>query len=180
MCWSRGFKYQSRVEDSLYCFWRPFFDTVGNHGILLWFLDQRSLLHQHNLPRNWNHWWREKLGEEETCYHIPSSDCLVFDRLCSFHGLLHSCCISNQLANIGISLFSDLENAFQFLFGYSLCLNPLVYAFRSAHFRQGFRRVLTSCRKPTPQDDDIHRFRYFSLMKSKKSWGPRTLQQHKQ
>ena len=58
-------------------------------------------------------------------------------------------------ANIGRSLFSDLENAFQFLFGCSLCLNPLVYAFRSAHFREGFRRVLTTCWKPTPQDDDI-------------------------
>ena len=58
-------------------------------------------------------------------------------------------------ANIGMSLFSDLENAFQFLFGCSLCLNPLVYAFRSANFREGFRRVLTSCWKPTPQDDDV-------------------------
>ena len=58
-------------------------------------------------------------------------------------------------ANIVMSLFSDLENAFQFLFGCSLCLNPLVYAFRSAHFREGFRRVLTSCWKPTPQDDVI-------------------------
>ena len=59
-------------------------------------------------------------------------------------------------ANIGMSLFSDLENSFQFLFGCSLCLNPLVYAFRSAHFREGFRRVLTSCWKPTPpQDDDV-------------------------
>ena len=59
-------------------------------------------------------------------------------------------------ANIGMSLFSDLENVFQFLFGCSLCLNPLVYAFRSAHFREGFRRVLTSCWKPTPpQDDDV-------------------------
>ena len=59
-------------------------------------------------------------------------------------------------ANIGMSLFSDLENSFQFLFGCSLCLNPLVYAFRSAHFREGFKRVLTTCWKPTPQDDDIH------------------------
>ena len=58
-------------------------------------------------------------------------------------------------ANIDMSLFSDLENVFQFLFGCSLCLNPLVYAFRSAHFREGFRRVLTSCWKPTPQDDDV-------------------------
>ena len=30
-------------------------------------------------------------------------------------------------ANIGIILYSDLENGFQFLFGCSLCLNPLVY-----------------------------------------------------
>ena len=58
-------------------------------------------------------------------------------------------------ANIDINMYSDLENAFQFLFGCSLCLNPLVYAFRSAHFREGFKRVLTSCWKPTPQDDDV-------------------------
>ena len=45
-------------------------------------------------------------------------------------------------ANVDINLYSDLENGFQFLFGYSLCLNPLVYAFRSAHFKEGFRRVL--------------------------------------
>ena len=29
-----------------------FFDTIGSYGFLLWFLDQRSLLHQHSLPRN--------------------------------------------------------------------------------------------------------------------------------
>ena len=54
-------------------------------------------------------------------------------------------------ANVDINLYCDLENGFQFLFGYSLCLNPLVYAFRSAHFKEGFRRVLTTCWKPTPQ-----------------------------
>ena len=73
-----------------------FFDTIGSHGILLWFLDQRSLLYQHSLPRKWNHWWREKLGEEETCYHIPSSDSRVFDRLCTLCGFQHCCCISDQ------------------------------------------------------------------------------------
>ena len=59
-------------------------------------------------------------------------------------------------ANININLYSHLQNAFEFLFSCSLCLNPLVYAFRSAHFREGFKRVLTTCWKPTPQDDDIH------------------------
>ena len=59
-------------------------------------------------------------------------------------------------ANIDINLYSHLQNAFQFMFSCSLCLNPLVYAFRSAHFREGFKRVLTTCWKPTPQDDDIH------------------------
>ena len=59
-------------------------------------------------------------------------------------------------ANIDINLYSHLQNAFDFLFSCSLCLNPLVYAFRSAHFREGFKRVLTTCWKPTPQDDDIH------------------------
>ena len=59
-------------------------------------------------------------------------------------------------ANININLYSHLQNAFEFLFSCSLCLNPLVYAFRSAHFREGFKRVLTTCLKPTPQDDDVH------------------------
>ena len=59
-------------------------------------------------------------------------------------------------ANININLYSHLQNAFEFLFSCSLCLNPLVYAFRSTHFREGFKRVLTTCWKPTPQDDDIH------------------------
>ena len=59
-------------------------------------------------------------------------------------------------ANIDINLCSHLQNAFYFMFSCSLCLNPLVYAFRSAHFREGFKRVLTTCWKQTPQDDDIH------------------------
>ena len=69
-------------------------------------------------------------------------------------------------ANIDINLYSHLQNAFHFMFSCSLCLNPLVYAFRSAHFREGFKRVLTTCWKPTPQDDDIQWFRYFFLFKS--------------
>ena len=59
-------------------------------------------------------------------------------------------------ANIDINLYSHLQNAFRLMFSCSLCLNPLVYAFRSAHFREGFKRVLTTCWKPTPQDDDVH------------------------
>ena len=69
-------------------------------------------------------------------------------------------------ANININLYSHLQNAFDFFFSCSLCLNPLVYAFRSAHFREGFKRVLKTCWKPTPQDDDVHWFRYFFLFKS--------------
>ena len=165
MCWSTGFKYWYSVEDILDFTYRHVINTIGSHGILLWFLDQRSLLRQHSLPRNWNHWWREKIGEEKTCYHTPSSDCRVFDRLCTFHGLSR-CCISNQREYKGIILYSDLENAFQFLFDCSLCLCTC-YAFRSAHFREGFRRW-TSCRKPTPQDDDIQWFRSFFLFKSQR------------
>ena len=59
-------------------------------------------------------------------------------------------------SNIDINMYSHLQNAFHFMFSCSLCLNPLVYAFRSTHFREGFKRVLTTCWKPTPQDDDIH------------------------
>ena len=56
----------------------------------------RGLYFTNSLPRKWNRWWREKLGEEETWYHIPSSDSRVFDRLYTLCGFPHCCCISDQ------------------------------------------------------------------------------------
>ena len=59
-------------------------------------------------------------------------------------------------ANVNINLYSHLQNAFEFLFSCSLCLNPLVYAFRSAHFREGFKCIIILGR--SLQFGENHRF----------------------
>ena len=107
----------------------------------------------------------------------------VFGQLWAFHGLLYSCYISDQREYRYHPVLWSREWVSVFVWLQSLFKSTCLYAFRSAHFREGFRRVLTTCWKPAAQDDDIQWFRSFFLspdVKSKKSWGPRTSQQHKQ
>ena len=40
----------------------------------------------------------------------------------------------------------------RFLFDLTLCLNPILYAFRSSSYQQEFKRLLI-CKKPTPNND---------------------------
>ena len=51
---------------------------------------------------------------------------------------------------IDVKLYSDLPRVLHFVFFCSLCLNPILYAFRSTNFQEGFKRIIF-CRKPTPQ-----------------------------
>ena len=44
--------------------------------------------------------------------------------------------------NEDFSLFEKLDGVLFFLFVISLCLNPLLYAFRSSSFKEGFKRIL--------------------------------------
>ena len=48
--------------------------------------------------------------------------------------------------------FSDFSIVFYFLFYCSLCLNPILYAFRSTNYQEGFKRIIF-CRKPPTQND---------------------------
>ena len=50
---------------------------------------------------------------------------------------------------IGFKLYSDISSVIVFLFNCSLCLNPILYAFRSTNFKEGFKRIIV-CRQPTP------------------------------
>ena len=50
------------------------------------------------------------------------------------------------------SVLRGLRAVLDFLFSCSLCLNPILYAFRSAHFKEGFKRLL-KCQKPTSQNE---------------------------
>ena len=47
------------------------------------------------------------------------------------------------------SVFAALS---PFLFDLTLCLNPILYAFRSSSYQQEFKRLLI-CKKPTPNND---------------------------
>ena len=47
----------------------------------------------------------------------------------------------------------DVLHVIDFVFVSSLCFNPIIYAFRSTNFREGYKRII-SCRKP-PQQNEI-------------------------
>ena len=49
-------------------------------------------------------------------------------------------------------LYSVLGEVSTFLFELTLCLNPILYAFRSSSYQQEFKRLLI-CKKPTPNND---------------------------
>ena len=49
---------------------------------------------------------------------------------------------------VDLQLYSDLSAVFNFLFLCSLCFNPVLYAFRSTNFRDGFKRIIF-CYRPT-------------------------------
>ena len=62
-----------------------------------------------------------------------------------FHSLYLTGAIRQNIVNI-------VEAILLFLFFCSSCLNPVLYAFRSTNFQQGFKRIIF-CRKPQSQTD---------------------------
>ena len=52
---------------------------------------------------------------------------------------------------IDSKLYNDILNVFIFVFYGSLCLNPILYAFRSTNFQEGFKRIIL-CRSQSPQN----------------------------
>ena len=54
--------------------------------------------------------------------------------------------------NYDSELYSVLGAMSTFLFDLTLCLNPILYAFRSSSYQQEFKRLLI-CKKPTPNND---------------------------
>ena len=73
--------------------------------------------------------------------------------------------------NYDSELYSVLGAMSTFLFDLTLCLNPILYAFRSSSYQQEFKRLLI-CKKPTPNNDIVMReergipLNYFSLRSS--------------
>ena len=53
---------------------------------------------------------------------------------------------------ISFKLYSDISRVFLFVFYCSLSFNPILYAFRSTNFQEGFKRIIF-CHKPTPPNE---------------------------
>ena len=53
---------------------------------------------------------------------------------------------------LDFTLSYALSNVVDCMFAVSLCFNPILYAFRSKNFREGFKRIIL-CRKQTPQNE---------------------------
>ena len=53
---------------------------------------------------------------------------------------------------IGFFLYSVLSSLFICIFNASLCLNPVLYAFRSSNFKEGFKSILF-CRRSTASNE---------------------------
>ena len=68
--------------------------------------------------------------------------------------VFHTIIASWPRQQISLKLYSDISSVFAFLFGCSLCLNPILYAFRSKNFQEGFKRIIL-CRRPPSQEEQI-------------------------
>ena len=66
--------------------------------------------------------------------------------------LFYTIVASRDIQQEDLLLYSVLRTVLDFLFNCSLCLNPIFYAFRSAHFKQGFKRLL-KCQESTSQNE---------------------------
>ena len=59
---------------------------------------------------------------------------------------------SRDYEQMDSKLYSGISYVVTFVFGCSLCFNPILYAFRSTNFKEGFKRIML-CREPTPQNE---------------------------
>ena len=66
--------------------------------------------------------------------------------------LFYTIVASRGVQQEDLLLYSVLRAVLDFLFNCSLCLNPIFYAFRSAHFKEGFKRLL-KCQESTSQNE---------------------------
>ena len=68
--------------------------------------------------------------------------------------VLHTIIASWPGQQISLKFYSDISSIFVFLFDCSLCLNPILYAFRSKNFQEGFKRIIL-CRAPLSPEEQI-------------------------
>ena len=67
-----------------------------------------------------------------------------------FHTIIASC----PRQQISLKFYSIISSVFVVLFDCSLCLNPILYAFSSKNFQEGFKRIIL-CRTPLSPEEQI-------------------------
>ena len=60
--------------------------------------------------------------------------------------VLYTVIASGFNQHLSVKSYSVISSVFGLLFDSSLCLNPILYAFRSTNFQQGFKRIFCGCR----------------------------------
>ena len=68
--------------------------------------------------------------------------------------VLHTITASWPDQQISLKFYSNSLSVIVFLFDFSLCLNPILYAFRSKNFQEGFKRIIL-CRAPLSPEEQI-------------------------
>ena len=68
--------------------------------------------------------------------------------------VLYTVIASGLNQHLSVKSYSVLSSVFVLLIDFSLCLNPIIYAFRSTNFQQGFKRIICGCR-PTSSNERI-------------------------
>ena len=60
-------------------------------------------------------------------------------------GVFHTFVVPADVKQVDLKLYSNLSEVFKFLFFCSLCFNPVLYAFRSTNFQEGFKCMIFCC-----------------------------------
>ena len=92
----------------------------------------------------------EKMKLVVTFILITAANLIGYGPFVVFHTIIASC--PDQ--QISLKFYSDISTVFAFLFACSLCLNPILYAFRSKNFQEGFKRIIL-CRAPLSPVEQI-------------------------
>ena len=65
--------------------------------------------------------------------------------------VLYTVVASKDDDKVDVNLYRALSSVVGFVFAGSSCFNPILYAFRSRNFQEGFKRIL--CRERTAQNE---------------------------
>lgn len=121
-------------------------------SLLLWLLDKRTSLYQNDIYSADTEEDRSSQKKKLVVTFVLATAGFVIGYGPTM--VFYTVIVAEGDEQIDVKLYSDLPRVLHFVFFCSLCLNPILYDFRSTNFQEGFKRIIF-CRKPTPQEE-IH------------------------